>query len=105
MMITGDGLIGRTAVLAVLYAVIICAAPTVTQAQFAGGKIIGAARGDSGSPMPGVQAEAVNSNEALRGPVDYLSSVPPLDVAVCRASMTNLEIRLSGGNENSRRAR
>ena len=31
MMITGDGLIGRTAVLAVLYAVIICAAPTVTQ--------------------------------------------------------------------------
>src|SRR5882762_8708531 len=33
MMITGDGLIGRTAVLALLYAVIICAAPAVTQAQ------------------------------------------------------------------------
>src|SRR6202521_6065860 len=32
-----------------------CAAPTVTQAQFAGGNITGIARGDSGSPMPGVQ--------------------------------------------------
>jgi Carboxypeptidase regulatory-like domain/TonB-dependent Receptor Plug Domain len=54
-MITGDKLIGRTAVLSLLYAVFMCAAPTVTQAQFAGGNITGTARGDSGFPMPGVQ--------------------------------------------------
>jgi hypothetical protein len=51
-MITNDRLIGKTAVLALLYAGFMCAAPTVTQAQFAGGNITGAARGDSGSPMP-----------------------------------------------------
>src|SRR6202171_5297548 len=54
-MITGDRLIGRTAVLALLYPVFMCAAPTVTQAQFAGGNITGIARGDSDSPMPGLQ--------------------------------------------------
>ena len=54
-MITGDRLIGRTAVLALLYVVFMCAAPTVTQAQFAGGNITGIARGDSDSPMPGLQ--------------------------------------------------
>jgi len=63
MMITGDGLIGRTAVLALLYAVIICAAPTVTQAQFAGGNITGIAGGDSGSLMPGVQVSMNRSRE------------------------------------------
>jgi hypothetical protein len=54
-MITGDRLIGRTAALTLLYAVFLCAAPTVTQAQIDGGNITGIAGGDSGSPMPGVQ--------------------------------------------------
>src|SRR6202521_2158639 len=38
-----------------LYAVFMCAAPVVTQAQVAGGSITGTARGDSGSALPGVR--------------------------------------------------
>src|ERR1700674_729610 len=38
-----------------LYAVFMCAAPVVTQAQVAGGSITGTARGDSGSAMAGVR--------------------------------------------------
>jgi hypothetical protein len=43
------------AILASLCAVFMCALPAVTQAQVAGGSITGTARGDSGSPMPGVR--------------------------------------------------
>jgi hypothetical protein len=42
-------------ILASLYALFMCAVPGVIQAQEAGGIITGTARGDSGSPMPGVR--------------------------------------------------
>ena len=67
-MITGDRLIRRTTVLVLLYAVFMCAAPTVTQAQFAGGNITGTARGDSGSPMPGVHVSMKDVTTARLGP-------------------------------------
>src|SRR6202140_2199582 len=43
------------AILVSLYSVFVCASTAVTQAQIAGGSIIGTARGDSGSAMPGVR--------------------------------------------------
>ncbi|MEY2414564.1 MAG: hypothetical protein QOD84_3170 [Acidobacteriaceae bacterium] len=43
------------AILASICAVFVFAVPAATQAQVAGGSITGTARGDSGSPMPGVR--------------------------------------------------
>ena len=79
-MITGDRLIGRTAALTLLYAVFLCAAPTVTQAQIDGGNITGIAGGDSGSPMPGVQVSVKASlpyefNLSFQRAVPFVQSI------------------------------